>query len=422
MNSKKEKVPIPALIFELKRFKLLKAFIKGKINPKGYWNSGGPVSLINIPYPNLVAEDWVIVKTIFCGICGSDMAELKLKGSLDNPIRSFISFPHIMGHEPVGIIESVGLKVKKFKKGDRVIINPWFSCIPRGILPICSRCSIGDFKHCQNFQKGKIPVGMHLGVTRGFGGFSPYLSVHESQCFLIPEKITFEQAVLADPFSVSFHSLILLNPNPNSQILVYGLGVIGLLTILSLKNVFKVKHIIGVGRYQFQKDLAIKLGADHVFLSSGESLIEEIAAYNKVELYTPKKGFKWALDGVNGIVDTIASAETFEIGERILRTQGKLVFFGVSTPKRFENTLHYFKELEVIGSNAFGIEIFRDKSLHAFQHYLNFLSEGLIDPQMLITHKFPLSAYKDAFKTLDNKYKSHAVKVIFEFSHKNLIT
>jgi len=417
MNSKKEKSKIPALIFELKRFKLLKAFIRGKINPKGFWKSGGPVSLKKIPYPKLVAEDWVTVKTVFCGICGSDMTELKLKGSLDNPIRSFISFPQIMGHEPVGIIESVGLKVKKFKKGDRVVITPWFSCDPRGILPICSRCSLGDFKHCQNFQKGKIPVGMHLGVTRGYGGFSPYLTVHESQCFLIPENISFEQAVLADPFSVSFHSLLLLNPHPNSQILVYGLGIIGLLTILCLKNIFKVKHIIGIGRYQFQRDLALELGANHVFLSSGNLLIEEIAAYNNFELYTPNKGLKWMLDGVDGIVDTIASAETFEIGERILCTQGKLVFLGVSTPKRFENTLHYFKELEVIGSNAFGIENFRDTSMHAFQLYLNFLSEGLIGPQMLITHKFPLAQYREAFDTLSNKGESHAIKVVFEFNN-----
>ncbi|MFX1438582.1 MAG: oxidoreductase, partial [Promethearchaeota archaeon] len=151
--------------------------------------------------------------------------------------------------------------------------------------------------------------------------------------------------------------------------------------------------------------------------SSGAVLIEEIAAYNNVELYTPKKGLKWTFDGVDGIVDTIASGETFEIGHRILCTQGKLVFFGVSTPKRFENTLHYFKELEVIGSNAFGIEIFRDISLHAFQYYLNFISEGLIDPQILITHKFPLEEYETAFNILANKSESHAIKVVFDFTN-----
>ena len=235
MNSKIEKNYVLALIFEFKKFKLFKAFIRGKIDPRGYWKLGGPVSLKNVPYPKLMGEDWIIVKTVFCGICGSDMTELRLSGSLDNPIRSFISFPQIMGHEPVGIIENIGSKVQNFKKGDRVVISPWFSCIPRGISPVCSRCSSGDLKHCHNFQKGQIPVGMHLGVTTGYGGFSSYLAVHESQCFLIPDNVSFEQAVLADPFSVAFHSLLLLNPKPNSKILVFGLGIIGLLTIICLK-------------------------------------------------------------------------------------------------------------------------------------------------------------------------------------------
>ena len=51
------------------------------------------------------------------------------------------------------------------------------------------------------------------------------------------------------------------------------------------------------------------------------------------------------MDGVDGVIDTIGSADTLEAGMRFLRTQGRLVFTGVSTPKRCENTPHYFKEL-----------------------------------------------------------------------------
>ncbi|MFX0137869.1 MAG: zinc-binding dehydrogenase [Candidatus Hodarchaeota archaeon] len=407
---------MPALIFELKLRKLMKAYLRGKRNRSGYWKKGGPLNIKYVPIPSLVAEDWVIVKMVYCGICGSDIKELTLSGARDNPLRSLITFPQILGHEPVGIIDKVGKNVTKVKIGDRVAINPWFPCSSRGIDSECSRCQIGDYKHCQNFQRGNLPIGMHLGATRGFGGFAPYVSVHESQCFLIPENVSFDQAVLADPFAVAFHSLLILDPNPDSTILVYGLGVIGLLVVMALKKIFNVNNIIGVGRYPFQANAALNLGVKHVFMSKKEALIKEIADYTNAEIYTPDHGLVWAMDGVDGIIDTIASAETLEIGMRILTTQGKLVFLGVSIPKRCESTPHYFKELEIIGSNAFSIENFEGKRAHAFKFFLEFLANRRIDTSTFVTHKFLLKHYKEAFDSLAYKAKSHAIKVVFDYT------
>ncbi|MFX1503532.1 MAG: zinc-binding dehydrogenase [Promethearchaeota archaeon] len=405
-----------ALIFEMKLGRLLKAYLRGKRKVSGYWKKGGPIGIKQVPFPSLIADDWVIVKTVYCGICGSDMKEITLDGARDNPIRSLITFPQILGHEPVGIIEKVGKNVPKVKIGDKIAISPWFPCKPRGIFSECSRCQRGDYTHCQNFLKGNLPIGMHLGTTKGFGGFAQYISVHESQCFLIPQEVSFEQAVLADPFCVAFHSLLLLDPKKDSNILVYGLGVIGLLVIMILKNIFKVNNIIGVGRYQFQKELALEFGANSVFLSTGETLIEEIADLLNSELYSPEYGLKWTMEGVDGIIDTVGSAETLEIGMRILSVQSRLVFLGVSTPKRCENTLHYFKELEIIGSNSFSIEHFEGKTTHAFEFYMEFIKKNRIDPSRLITYKFPIKDYINAFDRLANKSESHAVKVIFDFT------
>jgi len=417
MINNTQKETMSALIFEMKLRKILKAYIHGKRKTSGYWAKGGPISIKQVPIPELVSEKWVVVKVVYCGICGSDMKELTLNGARDNPIRSFISFPQILGHEAVGIIDQIGKNITKFKIGDRVAINPWLPCSARGINPECSRCQSGDYTHCQNFQRGNLPIGMHLGVTKGFGGFASYLSVHESQCFLIPESISFEQAVLADPFAVAFHSVLLLDPSQESTILIYGLGVIGLLVVMVLTNLIAVKNILAIGRYQFQKDLALKLGAKHVFLSRGENLIKDIAYYLDAETFKPDNGLIWTMDGVDGIVDTIASAETLEIGMKILTTQGKLVFLGVSAPKRCEPTLHYFKELEIIGSNAFSIENFEGKRTHAFEFFMEFLETKRIDPSILITHKYPLKEYKKAFDTLANKSESYAVKAVFDFSN-----
>jgi threonine dehydrogenase-like Zn-dependent dehydrogenase len=407
---------MPALTFEMKIWKLIKSKLRGMRKPSGYWKPGGAVELKQLPVPSLVSDDWVIVKTALSGICGSDMKEVTLSGAIDNPLRGFITFPQIMGHEATGIIDKVGSKVKKVKVGDRVAISPWLPCAPRGITPECPRCQQGDFTHCKNFQRGKLPTGMHLGIATGFGGYAPYIAVHESQCFKIPNGIDFESAVLADPFSVAFHSCLLLDPNPESVILVYGIGIIGLLTVLCLKNLFKVKHVVGVGRYQNQKDMALSLGAKHVFTSSGGKLIEEVAEYTNAELYTPSKGPKWCMDGVDGIIDTIASASTLEASFRFLTTQGRLVLTGVSKPERCENTPHYFKEMELIGSNSFSIENFEGKEKHAFEFFLEFLKEKRIDVSPLVTHKFPLKQYRDAFNALADKKESNAIKVVFDFT------
>jgi len=416
MIKTKNSLTMPALVFEMKLDKLMKSYFRGRRNFSGYWKKGGPVSIKNVPFPKLITDYWVLVKTVYCGICGSDMKELTLSGARDNPLRSFITFPQILGHEPVGIIEQIGKKVSKFKIGDKVAINPWFPCVSRGINPECPRCEQGDYTHCHNFQRGSLPVGMHLGTTKGFGGFAPYIAIHESQCFLIPKGVSFVQAVLADPFAVAFHAILILDPSPESTILVYGLGVIGLLVVMILNKIFYIKKIIAISKYEFQKDLALKLGAKHVFMGTGNSLIQDLAEYMNIELFSPERGLKWAIDGVDGIIDTIASAETLEIGMRVLTSQGRLVFLGVSTPKRCESTPHYFKELEIVGSNAFSIENFEGKKAHVFKFFMEFLAAKRIDPSLLITHKFKLKNYQDAFNSLANKSQSHAVKVLFDFS------
>ena len=379
---------MPALVFDFNLRKLATSKLRGMVNQSGHWHPAGPVGIRQVPKPEIVADDWLIVKTALCGICGSDMKEVTLHGAIDNPLQAFLSFPQIMGHEPVGSVEEVGPAIKTLKPGDRVAVSPWFGCGPRGIDPPCPRCVVGDFTHCMNFQSGRLPPGMHLGVTKGFGGFAPFFAAHESQCFAIPDEVSFDDAVLADPFSVAFHSCLLLDPDPASTVLVYGAGIIGLLTIACLKRLFGVRRVLAVGRHRVQADWAMRLGAERVFQFGGEKLIEEVAAATDAELFRPDRGPRWAMAGVDAVIDTIGSGNSFEAGMRFLATRGKLVFTGVDTPKRFENTPHYFKELEVIGSNAYAVERFEGKRSHAFEFFLEFLVEKRIDLSGMVTHKF----------------------------------
>ena len=115
------------------------------------------------------------------------------------------------------------------------------------------------------------------------------------------------------------------------------------------------------------------------------------------------------------VYDTVGSPETVETAVRLLRPHGRLVVLGVEPPERFEWTPIYFKELAVVGSNAFGIELFCGEHRHAIDIYLQLAAEGL-DLSRLVTHRFPLERWNQAFTTCMRKSASRAVKVVFSFT------
>ena len=99
--------------------------------------------------------------------------------------------------------------------GDRVALNPWISCAPRGIDPVCSYCAEGKNTLCRNFTKGVIAPGIHTGNSRdATGGFAELTPAHESMAVPIPDGVSWDQAILSDPFSVAFHSVLKVNPRP----------------------------------------------------------------------------------------------------------------------------------------------------------------------------------------------------------------
>jgi len=197
----------------------------GSIDKRFFLGPFSPASLRDLPEPALPAPDWVVVQTRLCGICGSDYKQMFLNGSMDNPMTAIISFPQVLGHEIVGTIAHVGPAVRGRRVGERVVVNPWLSCGPRGIEPPCPECARGQYSICRNFARGHLPPGIHTGnSSTATGGFAPLVPAHESMCIPIPAGVSDEQAVLADPFSVSLHGILKRPPTPGATALVYGCG------------------------------------------------------------------------------------------------------------------------------------------------------------------------------------------------------
>src|SRR5579862_1726641 len=390
----------------------------GSIDKRFFLGPFSPASLRELPEPALPAPDWVVVQTRLCGICGSDYKQMFLNGSMDNPMTAIISFPQVLGHEIVGTIAQVGPAVRTRRVGERVVVNPWLSCGPRGIDPPCPECARGQYSICRNFARGHLPPGIHTGnSSTATGGFAPRVPAHESMCIPIPAAVSDEQAVLADPFSVSLHGILKRPPAPGGTALVYGCGTLGLLAIAILRALHPATRVLAVARFPHQEALARRFGATLVLGHEPvRAIVERVAAETRAQVMSPWYGLPWLHGGgVDVVYDTVGSPQTVEVGLRVAAARAALVVTGVEAPRRFEWTPLYFKEISVIGSNAFGVEEFEGRRRHAMEIYLELVASGRVDVTPILTHRFPLDRWRDAFLACGEQGRSGAVKVLFEY-------
>src|SRR5881296_726571 len=386
-----------ALVCELSVPRQVVTSLLGRIDKRFFFGPFSPATLRELPEPELPAPDWVTIRTRLCGICGSDYKQMFLNGSMDNPMTAVISFPQVLGHEVVGTIERVGPAVRTRRVGERVVLNPWLSCAPRG----------------------NLPPGIHTGdSSKATGGFAPLVPAHESMCIPIPEGVTDQQAVLADPFSVSLHGILKRPPAPGAAALVYGCGTLGLLAIAILRALYPATRVLAVARFAHQRAFAERFGAAIVLPHEpARDIVERVAAETGANLMTPWYGLPWLHGGgVDVVYDTVGLPGTVEVGLRIAAARGAIVVTGVEVPRRFEWTPLYFKEISLIGSNAFGVEELEGRRRHSMEIYLDLVASGRIDVTPILTHRFTLEEWRAAFLACGEQEKSRAVKVLFEYA------
>lgn len=386
-----------------------------------------PMRLVDLDDPVLPRPDWVLTRPRLTGICGSESKmvfadyaaytspERAGDGFADNPMKNFFSFPHVMGHEVVADVVAVGAAAAGLEVGDRVVLNPWLTCGPRGVEPRCPACVAGDLSQCHSFGVGPLAPGIHTGMCADVpGGFAQLMPAHDSMLFRVPDAIADEQAVFADPFAVSLHAVTRHPPRPGAKVVVYGAGALGQCAIAILGALHPDVEVMAVSRFEAQTAMARRQGAATVAPEPREAVIEAVAAWSG-GILQPADGLPMAHPGgIDVVYDTIGAAETLEVGARLLRTRGTLVKLGVHGPARWEDTPVYFKELTFTGSNAFGVEEVEGERRHGIAHYLELSAAGRVDLGGMLTHTFRLEEWRDAFVALADQEASGAIKVAID--------
>ncbi len=378
-----------------------------------------PMRLEDRDVPRPPADDWAVARTRLTGICGSESKQVFgdfADSYNDSALAGLFSFPMVMGHEVVAEVAEVGPKAAGLEIGQRVVLNPWLTCRPRGLEP-CPSCEAGDLSLCWHFTEGRLSAGIHTGTCKDApGGFAEYLPAHRTMLFPVPDSIPDEVAVLADPVCVSLHSVTRHPPPPGGKAMVYGAGALGLAATGLLRALHSDVDVLVVAAHPAQAELARSLGAAVVGHEPAEAVVEQAVAWSGGVLQPTPTGVPMAHPGaVDVVYDTVGTSETSEVAVRVLRARGTLVKSGVNPPARWEWSPLYFKEISWVGSNAFGVEAVDGRRQHAISHYLDLVAAGRLDLSGMLTHTFRLEQWREAFSALADQDRSGAVKVAFDF-------
>jgi L-iditol 2-dehydrogenase len=307
---------------------------------------------VPIPKPENLGE--VVVKIVSCGVCATDYKAIR-------GIRRNVKFPLIAGHEPAGIVAAVGPGVTHFKPGDAVIVQP------SGFCGFCQHCRAGNTHYCE-----------HAFTTGGDGpedvwpgAFAEYMKTKEACLFLKPKAISFDAAAITEPLSGAWKGVIQYSQTQvGEDVVVIGVGSIGMLCLMVAKAA-GAGRLIAVDTSDFALRNALKLGATH--------------AVNPALEDAKRRIFEIIPDGPDVIIEAAGPIAAVKLMVDLRRRGTRWNVFGITTHETFEldGGLTHFLEGRMDAS--FGTTTL------AMLRAIRLMERGLVDPEQIISHRFPLA-------------------------------
>lgn len=394
-------------------------FVAGKY-PRLTAAPGSFLRLNQIPVPVLPNRDWVRVRPVLSGICGSDIAAIAGKSSIY--LSAFTSFPFIPGHEVVGLVDETSSPDLGFDMGDRVVIEPALGCEARGIQPICEMCDTGHYANCERVLDGEISSGIQIGFCSDTGGgWSESLVVHKSQIHKIPNDLSNEAAVMIEPLSCVIHSILKAKLTEEAEILVVGGGTIGLLTVLALKQLVPSTTVTLTAKYEHQLAFGHALGADNV-VRANRKHFAKLKQLTESRLIPLELGPPAVIGGFDFTFECTGSRRGIEDSLRWTRSQGTVIMGGMPAPGNLDLIPVWYQELNLVGSYAYGKETNENLSNEkTFAKALNIMKQHDISSKVatLVTHRFNLHQYSQAICTSMKPGTHKAIKTVFEIDSVN---
>lgn len=325
--------------------------------------------------PELIDPTDAIIRITKTTICGTDLHILKGDVASCAPGR-------ILGHEGVGIVDSVGAAVTAFKSGDVVLISCVSACGK------CDYCRKGMFSHCTT---GGWILGNTIDGTQAEFVRTPHA---DTSLYPIPAGADEEALVmLSDILPTGFECGVLNGKvAPGSTIAIVGSGPVGLAALLTAQF-YSPAEIIMIDVDDNRLDVAKRFGATATINSADGMAAETVMAMTGNR-------------GVDTAIEAVGVPATFELCEEIIAPGGIIANVGVHGTAV---SLH----LEKLWDRNIAITT-RLVDTSSTPMLLKLLGSDKVDAKRLITHRFKLDQILNAYETFGNAAKTHALKVILE--------
>ncbi|MBQ6346769.1 MAG: alcohol dehydrogenase catalytic domain-containing protein [Clostridia bacterium] len=315
--------------------------------------------VIEMDVPVLNETNNVLVKIKAAGICGSDVG-------IYHGTNAAATYPRVIGHEMVGEVVQTTATAKKVKVGDRVIIDQVTSC------GHCWACRHDRPNVCQQLKVR----GVHID-----GGYREYMAVPDTDCYLLPDSLRYEDAVLIEPTTIALQACSRAQITPDDEVLILGVGALGT-RMLSIARLSGAKIIVAdVVEERLQE--ALQNGAAHAVNLTKENLDERLKEYT-TDAYGPTLS-----------IDCACTKDSLGTLIRVSGNAGRIITMGFSVaPTEVTNFGITSKELDIRGSRL------QNKK---FQSAIDLIREGKIDLDHKISHTFHFLEAQKAFDFNDTR-------------------
>jgi threonine dehydrogenase-like Zn-dependent dehydrogenase len=313
-----------------------------------------------------------------------------------------------LGHEVCAEVIEVGAAATRVRPGDRIAVHHHtHNCRTQDIEPLCRHCARGEFRLCENQALSEKPPVIG-------GGWGDQFVAHEELLYRAEETLSDEQVALLEPTAVGLHAVLLSWPQPGDRVMVLGCGSIGLVTIQALRALVPEAQVTALARYPFQAQAARRLGAQEVH--TGGDAYQITAAATGARLYRGNMGSAMLLGGFDVIYDCVGTGNTLTDALRLARAGGKAVLVGDQFEMlRVDLTPLWYQEVQLLAPFAHDVERWQGEQTGTFELAARLFEAGKLTTDGLITHRFPLSRWREAVQAAMDKRQHQSIKVAFEF-------